>query len=689
VLCLRRKKLIKEDEEELERKQFHLRFSCFLVILVVFLLIFSYLLFNTQIVNGSDYLEQSSRKIANVETVEAARGDILDRYGRTLVTNRVSYNVSLDTSYMGTEAEEIETLLSLIDVCIDQGVTWTDTLPLSSEAPFTLTLDSATDTAKTRFTTLASELGWSTTDGQLLFSQMRSTFQIDGSLSDSDARRVMGVLYELKLRSQSVTTLSYVFAEDVNVDFISIVKERQLPGVTIDTSSVRSYNTSYAAHVLGRVGLLSSEEWPEYQALGYSMDAVVGKDGVEKAFESYLHGESGTRSVETNTSGKVVSEEWITEPEPGDNVVLTLDINLQEYVERTLAEYVPTVSTAQGAACVIMDVNSGAILALASYPTYDLSQFSQTYSTLAEDSLKPLYNRATLGTYAPGSTFKPVVAIGALEEGLITPSYTYTCNGIYTYYSSPQPQCWIYRQYHRTHGIVNVTEAIEVSCNIFFYETGRRLGIDKIDEYAAKFGLGEATGIEIPESTGVLSSPEYSESVGATWTAGMTLNAAIGQQDSQFTPVQLCNYIATLANGGTRYSAHLLQSVKSNDYSQTIYQYDAQPVETISIDADALNAVKEGMLAVTQEGTVSSSFKNLGIKVGAKTGSAQVSSTSESNALFVAFAPYDDPQIAMCIIIEKGGSGSTIGDIAANIISYYFNSENSMESTQSENDLLH
>jgi penicillin-binding protein 2 len=685
---LRRKQLIKEDEEEQERKQFHFRFFCFIFILVAFLFLFSYLLFNTQIVKGADYLEQSSRKISDIQTVEAARGSILDCYGRTLVSNRLSYNVTLNPSYMGSDSDEVQTLLNLIAICTQQQITWSDTLPLSTSAPFTLTLDSASDSVKSRFTALATAMKWSTSDGQTLFAQMRDSFDIDSSVSDSDARNVMGVLYELLLRSKNITSLPYVFAEDVNVNFISIVKEKQLPGVSIDTSSARNYDTTVAAHVLGRVGLMSAEEWPTYQTLGYTMDAVVGKEGAESAFESSLHGVNGTRSVETNKSGKVVDEEWITEPQPGNNVVLTLDSKLQQYVEQQLADYVPTVSTAKGAACVIMDVNTGGILALASYPTYDLSQFSQTYSTLASDPLKPLYNRATLGTYAPGSTFKPVVAIGALEEGVITPSDTILDKGIYTYYSSPQPQCWIYREYHQTHGLVNVTKAIEVSCNYFFFDVGRRLGIDKIDEYATKFGLGQRTGIEIPESTGVLTSPAYTESLKKDWNVGMTLNAAIGQQDSQFTPLQICDYIATLVNGGKHYKAHLLQSVKSSDSSQTISDYEPQIEDTISIDPTALNAVKEGMLAVTQSGSVSSSFKNLNIKVGAKTGSAQVSATSESNALFVAFAPYDNPQIAMCIIIEKGGGGSTIGNIASNIISYYFNSSNTVESNESENTLL-
>ncbi|HPE15315.1 MAG TPA: penicillin-binding transpeptidase domain-containing protein, partial [Oscillospiraceae bacterium] len=302
------------------------------------------------------------------------------------------------------------------------------------------------------------------------------------------------------------------------------------------------------------------------------------------------------------------------------------------------------------------------------------SQFSQLYSELRDDPLKPMYNRALQGAYAPGSTFKLVTAVGGLEEGIITPTTLIEDTGVYRYYQDYQPMCWLYRQYHRTHGWLNVTRALEVSCNVFFYDVGRRLTIEKIDEYARAFGLGEATGVELPENTGVVAGPEYSASVGQTWTDGVTLSAAIGQSDNRFTPLQLANYLASVVDGGTRYSAHFLKSIWSYDYAQKFYEYQPHALSTISMQASTLDAVKKGLLAVTQEGSAASYFRGLDYEVGAKTGSAQVTGQTNSNAVFVCFAPYDDPQIAIAIVVEKGGSGSELGRIARDILDAYFDS---------------
>ena len=521
---------------------------------------------------------------------------------------------------------------------------------------------------------------------------MCKTFSLEGGATE-DNRGVAGVLYELYLRSKNVTWSSYIFAADVDIELISAVKERSLVGVQFETVAARQYNTSYAAHLLGRVGQIYKEEWEQYKELGYSMDAIVGKDGVEKAFEEYLHGTAGVRQIETNTSGKIVSETWKTDPEtgemltpqPGYNVALTIDIRLQEAVERALAELVPTLPEAEGAAAVVVDMTGG-VQAMASYPTYDLA----TYTYDVSDELAPLLNRATSGLYPPGSTFKMVTATGALEEGIITPTDKIRDTGKYMYYApSYTPSCWIYRQTGGSHGLVNVSQAITESCNVFFYDVGRRLGIDKLNEYARMFGLGEATGIELTEKTGVVAGREYTENVlHEPWYDGATLAVAIGQENNQYTPLQLANYIATLVNGGNHYSAHLLKSVKSSDFSEVIYERQPELLNTIDIDPVNLEAVKAGMLEVTESGSVAKYFRDVDVKVGAKTGSAQVSAESESNAVFVAFAPYDDPEIALCIVVEKGGSGSELGAIAADIISFYFSSSASLEAEQGENTLV-
>ena len=371
-------------------------------------------------------------------------------------------------------------------------------------------------------------------------------------------------------------------------------------------------------------------------------------------------------------------------------MALTIDIRLQETVERALAEHIPTLPEAQGGAAVVLDVNSAAVLAMASYPTYDLATNTGIGVALDDNVLAPLLNRVTMGLYPPGSTFKMVTATGALEEGIITPTDKIRDTGMYMYYApSYTPSCWIYRQNGGNHGLINVSQAITESCNVFFYDVGRRLGIEKLNEYARMYGLGESTGIELGESTGVVAGPDYTEGVlHQVWYEGSTLSAAIGQENNQFTPLQLANYIATLVNGGNHYSAHLLKEVKSADFSEVLYRREPELLDTIEIDPVNLEAIKQGMLAVTQSGSAAKYFRDLDIKVGAKTGSAQVSVESESNAVFVAFAPYDDPQIALCIVVEKGGSGAELGAIAADIISYYFSSEATLEAGQGENTLI-
>ena len=513
-----------------------------LALLVVFVGIFCFLLYDLQIVHGTEYLEQSKRKIVETETVDASRGNILDGLGRVLVTNRTCYQATLDLSLMGKSEQRNQTLRELLEICTEQQVKWNDTLSISAHSPYTFTTETPyyatsidektgeTVRTLTRLGQLAVRMKWVTEDpskvldttlptAEELLTLMCKSFELEGGPT-AENRLVAGVLYELYLRSKDINWNAYIFAEDVGIELISVVKERGLPGVRFETTTVRQYNTSYAAHLLGRVSAIEKEAWPTYKELGYPMDATVGRDGIDKAFEQYLRGTSGERIVETNESGKIVSESWMIDPEtgeeqapsPGNNVVLTLDLPLQEAVERALAEHVPTFPEAEGAAAVIIDVNNGGVKAMASYPTYDLANFSSVWNEISSDPLKPMYNRAIQGRYAPGSTFKMVTAIGAMEEGIITPTDKILDTGAYTYYTdniAQAPKCWIYRQYGGTHGAVNVSEAITESCNVFFFDVGRRLGIDKLNLYARMFGLGETTGIEIAgESAGVVAGRE-------------------------------------------------------------------------------------------------------------------------------------------------------------------------------------
>lgn len=699
----------------MEKKQFHRRGLGMLLLLAVILFGLGSSLYDAQMIHGAEYLARSQNSIAETQTVEAARGDILDRYGRVLVSNRVTYQVALNTDAMEKNRNDI--LLALIRIARDAGVEWEDTLPITAQPPFRYTTDTpfqypTTDeegsptTSLTRLGRLAVKMKWiddPTADGaqgaplptaEELLEKMRESFQLE--LEGADMRAVAGVLYELYYRSMVNSWPPYVFAEGVDIDFISKVKEQGLSGVEIEAATVRTYNTEYAAHLLGRVGAI--ENWDAYKDLDldgdgtpdYEMDDTVGKEGAELAFESYLRGTAGVREVERNTSGKVVSEKWTTAPQPGDNVVLTIDIDLQKQVEDILSQAIPQLASedTEGAACVVMDVNRAEVLASASYPSYHLATYSADLAENSADPLKPFLNRAFQGVYAPGSTFKMVTAIGALEEGIITPDSQIRDLGRYTYYPGTPPQCWYYRQYGKYHGLINVSEAIEVSCNYFFYDVGRRLGIDLLVDYATRFGLGQKTGIELEESSGVMAGPEYTESMGGTWYEGSVLSVAIGQESSQFTPIQLASYISTLVNGGTRKSTHLLKEIKSSDYSQIVETYEPEVLSTIEIQDKNLEAVKAGMLALTTDGSVRRYFQDLPVQVGAKTGSAQVSAQTESNAVFVCFAPYDDPEIALAMVVEHGGSGSELGAMAADILSYYFSTKGSMDEIPMENTLI-
>ena len=774
----------------MDPKQFRRRALAVVVLLALMVAGMGATLYDLQINNGADYYEQSQRRVAETQTVESARGQILDRNGQVLVSNRVVYQVTLDTSLMKDEDKDAvtaagsrrnDTLLALIEAARAEGVEWTDSLPISKTEPFTFTTDTPYYTTSvdeegevvhtlTRLGRLALELGWleedptldpekaaapapepeepglldrivdfftggggeepapepeeeepyEPPDAQALLGAMCRTFGLRGAgavdeedtpegdipplnlgdLNPEDARAVAGVLYELYLRSTGVYQANeYVFAQEVDIDFISRVKEQSLPGVVIEATTVRQYHTPYAAHLLGRVTPIFPEEVEYYTSLDedgdgvpdYSLNDTVGRDGVEQAFESYLRGDPGMRTVERNAEGKIVSETWLEEPEPGGNVVLTLDIGLQGYVEQVLAASVPAIDVEEetgGAACVVLDVDTAEVLTCASYPTYDITRYNADYNQYASDPTKPLLNRALQGLYAPGSTFKMVTAVAGLETGIIEPDTEIEDLGRYTYWSSPQPMCWIYWQRGTTHGWINVSEAIEVSCNYFFYEVGREVGIDVLVDYATRFGLGQYTGIELFEEKGVMASPEFTESLGGTWYEGSVLSVAIGQESSQFTPVQLANYIATLVNGGTRNAVHLLKEVKSGDFSQVEYTYEPQVLGTIEIETENLQAVKAGMLALTTQGSVSQHFRDLPFQAGGKTGSAQVDDQTDANAIFVCFAPYDDPEVALALVVERGGSGSELGAMAADILSYYFSVQETRDEAPQENTLV-
>lgn len=655
-----------------------------------FLVLFFAVLYDAQVVHGSENRARSITSNTASETVTASRGIITDRNGKVLVSNRLAYTLVVDKSSFGKdEAALNDAIWQLIQLCREQGVTWNDTLPMTTGSSPQLTSKSLTES----FREYLDDNKLPTDGGSAeVLAAMRKLYKVDDSYTDAQARLIVGVRYELDGRS------SYTFAEDVSTELLGRITDGKYRGVTIKTAAARVYNTKLAAHILGTVGAIWQEEWRSdestgyvgYADKGYNMNDLVGKDGVEKAFEEYLHGNDGKRLITTDENGKITGELYTREPQPGGTVALTIDIDLQQVVEDTLASTIQGMidkdSNERGGAAAVIQVGTGEVLAMASYPTYDLETFNQDYDELVKDERLPMFNRATQGVYAPGSTFKLCTSVAALEEGIITPSTIIEDKGIYTYYVDPQPMCWIWRQAHTTHGRINVSQAIVDSCNYFYYEVGRLTGIKKLDEYATAFGLGQSTGIEIGDVSGVLASPEWAEAHDREWTDGQTITAAIGQSYNLFTPLQLANYVATLVSGGEHYEAHLLKNVKSYDNSRVIDVYGKGPLNDLNISDSTMAAVTKGMHDLTYD-SLRSAFSRCVVEAGAKTGSAQVG-TDIANGTFVAYAPYDDPEIAIAIVVEKGGSGSLLANAAVDIINAWFTRDGTGATAAGEDALM-
>ena len=709
-------------------KQFLHRSRILLGVFFAFLLIFAGILYDAQVVNYETFLARSTTQVTTTETVESSRGIVTDRNGKVLVSNREIYTINFDADAVVPAEGETQSvavsraLLRLLQLCRDEGVTWNDSLPISSDLSYTI--DTASDVARLRFQSYLLDLGWSeselsganpipmmtqklrtqtkSTSSQLtvdiFLDLMRQEFGVDPEFTNAEARDVIGVLYELDLRQREVTYSTYTFAEDVSVELISILTDGSFQGVIIGTRSVRQYNTDCAAHILGRIGALDSKE--ERDALNadynaakengedtslyhyYAASDYVGKTGVEAAFEYYLRGWDGKRIITTNEEGKITSELYSIEPQPGATVALTIDIDFQQKVEEALAAAVEAMNEAdraegkenvgtRGAAAAVVSVADSDVLALASYPTYSLRNYNAEYNSYLENPGNPFFNRALNGTYAPGSTFKLCTSVAALESGVITPNTKIYTTGKYTYWADYQPACWIYNQYGGSHGRINVSEAIFHSCNYFYYEVGRLMGIDTLNAYATAFGLGQPTGIELSEKTGILDGPEYRAQTEDLWVGGTVLQCAIGQGSSLFSPLQLANYVATLVRGGDRYAAHLLDSVTTKDGTTLVSTTETELLSVVDMSQSTLSVVKKGMGDLVTNGSISQYFKECIVTAGAKTGSAQIG-TEVANGVFVCFAPFDNPEIAVAIVIEQGGSGSALAATAVNILNAYF-----------------
>ncbi|HIX64959.1 MAG TPA: penicillin-binding protein [Candidatus Anaerotruncus excrementipullorum] len=663
---------------------------------ILVLLFFSLRLMQLQVVEGESLTAQIEQGWTDTQTIKAARGQIFDRNGQPLAVNAVGRDVVINMAYMG-DTPVNEVIQRLIGVMEQAGEGWIDNLPITQQAPFRFLDEEAYATQIDRLKRAVDAQPYATAED--VCALLREKYGLE-ELDDTRFRQVAGVRYEMEQRGFNMRT-PYTFATNIRMETVPQIKEQgyRLPGVDVVETPIRQYvSGDIAPHLIGQVGPLYAEQWnaaekemtPDGNVVAhigdhtYLMNDSIGISGVEQAFESYLRGQDGQRVIVRNNRGDVIDVVEEQPAVPGDSVVLTIDAQLQKVAQDALANKIHSMQQdlvtypegegheVDAGAVVVLDVKTGELLAAATYPSYNLATYQQDYAQLASATPEPLFNRALSASYRPGSTFKPAVALASLAEGVIDRDTTVLCTGQYTRFDDYQPMC------EGVHGLVNVLGAINSSCNLFFYDVGYNLGIEKIDEYAHLLGLGVSSGLELPENPGQVASPELKSQLHTgeevEWRPGDVIQAAIGQGDTMLSPLQLANYTATLANGGQRMEVTILKSVRSYNLEQAVY--DHEPQVAASIDApEALEAVKEGMVSVARQGTARGTFASYPLDVAAKTGSPQT--PQGINSVFIAYAPADDPEIAVAVVLEKGWEGYTGAPVAKEIFDAYFFSDSS------------
>ncbi len=670
------------------------RFRARMLILLVVVVIgfFAFRLYNKQVIETGGNKDNTTTFTTRIR-VKAARGDILDTHGNVLVSNRASYDMIINHYVLLTASGTNEYLYRLVTRCEEAGISYNENFPISMDRPFVYTLDQYNSAWQGYFQTyLSSKELDSDITAPLLVKRLRERYKIPANWTEEMARKVIGLRYEMDLRGCVGSLSNHVFISDISDENLSLLVELNIPGLMVEKTTVREYNTKYAAHILGFVGKMNAEQWETYKKNeDYSMDSEVGQSGLEMAFEQYLHGVDGIREDTVTTAGKLVSSRYIEEPKAGSNVEVAIDINLQRAAEEGMERVVYQLRNgelrdgqdAEGCAVVAMDVKTGQVLVCASYPTYDLSTYFENYKEILDAEYDPLYNRALQGAYPPGSTYKMSMVVAGINSGTINSGTVIVDKGVYDKYEEDGfvVKCLRYSSARLTHEDLTAATALQVSCNYFFYDLGDKIKLSAMDATAKGLGLGEPTGIELPENTGRRANAETKKELysgdQAGWYQADQITAAIGQSDNRFTPMQLCSYVTTLANKGTRYKATFLNRVVSSNYRQLLLESKKEVLSTLEITDDAYLAYSNGMKLVTQKtedwaGTAYSTFKNYPISVAAKTGTAQGNRNSSDHGAFVCYAPADDPQIAIAIYGEKAGHGSQLATIARDIMDIYF-----------------
>lgn len=663
-----------------------------IVITVLISIVYVVRLFSLQIINGKEYREKSQKRMLRNEVIEAPRGEITDRNGVILATSKLSYNVLLYRVNIETEKFN-DSIYNVIKILEKNGDNILTSFPLNEDYT-DMCFENDEEFAKWKKSVELNEKY----SKEEVINYYIEKFGLENYKDDKTMLfKIMAIKYEGNLYGYSLFN-SVTIAKNISDKSLAMIEEENsnLYGIKTLATPMRYYpNFTLASHIIGYSSRIDKTEYEKLKDQGYTLSSNIGKLGVEKIFEKYLKGTNGKKITATDSVGNVSEETITSEAIAGDTVSLTIDYRLQQVAENALKDTIDGIREgrlvtfsnekyeANAGAVAAIDVNTGEVLALASYPTYDINDFvngisSKKWKEITGNKLNPMFNRAISGTYSPGSTYKMLVGITGLMTGKITTDELIKDEGVYAY--GHHPTCWVYNTYGRTHGSINVAQAIKVSCNCFFYEVGRRVGISEIVNYSKMFGLGIKTGIELDsESSGIIAG-ENSKN----WYLGDTLSAAIGQSYNSYTPIQLANYIATIANGGTLNKVTIIKkitsSVTSEDYAQSeISDYSNSATGTnfeskkLDIKKEYIDEIKEGMRSVTSEtgGTSYSIFKDTGIDVAGKTGTSQVSSGS-NNGIFVGFAPYYSPKIAVVAVIEHGGEGTYTANVVKPILQEYF-----------------
>lgn len=677
------------------RSNLNLRYNILTVLTYFIGIILIIQLFNLQIVHGAEYREESNTRLTRETKLEATRGEILDRSGTALVTSSTKFALELYKTKID-DNELNNSILNIVNLLEKYQVSYTDSFPITIN-PFTFTIS---DEA------LANWKENNNFDENIsaedAFYKFKDKYDVENT-DISEIRKIIAIRYEITTTGYS-STKALTIAEDIPREAVAEFSESSdnFPGINIVTEPMREYTSgTLASHILGYASKISSEEY-ETRKDTYDQNDIIGKTGIEYVFEEYLKGKDGTKQIDMAVDGTITSEYTSEEAVAGSNIVLTLDSNLQKITEDALASNISKIASggfgerhnATGGSCVVMNVKTGEVLAMASNPTYDPSDFiggisTENWNKYNSDTAKPLMNKAVQNSYAPGSIFKMITAIAGLESGSITRTERINDTGLYKKYGETWP-CWYYTDYHRGHGSLNVSGAIEKSCNYFFYETGDRMGIETLAKYAKYFGLGVKTGIELPsETAGAMATPEYAQTVGVTWTKGQTINASIGQGLDSFSPLQIAKYLSMLANGGKDINVSIVKSIVNSDGTETSSEeinhfvnqklgIQENTVEDLTINQQNLSAILQGMQSVTSDttGTAYVRFKDFGISVGGKTGSAEAGTDENGNdivnAWFVGFAPFEDPEIAIVVMVENGGHGNYTAEVVRDIMTEYF-----------------